>query len=87
MFGADINEVTTDRRLLASAQRLVVLADSSKFSKRGPVRLADVDQIDTLITDDGAPDDEVNAIRLRRRGRRRLRLTSCNHRQRKVCRR
>jgi DeoR/GlpR family transcriptional regulator of sugar metabolism len=65
MFGADINEVITDRRLLASAQRLVVLADSSKFSKRGPVRLADVDQIDTLITDDGAPEGEVDAIRAR----------------------
>ena len=65
MFGADINEVSTDRRLLASAQKLVVLADSSKFSKRGPVRLADVAQIDTLITDDGAPPADVTAIRAR----------------------
>jgi DeoR/GlpR family transcriptional regulator of sugar metabolism len=65
VFGADINEVSTDRRLLASAQKLVVLADSSKFSTRGPVRLADVDQIDTLLTDDGAPPADVAAIRAR----------------------
>lgn len=61
--GADFQEVGTDRRLLASGGRLVVLADASKFHQRGAVRLASVDAIDTLITDVEAPADAIESLR------------------------
>lgn len=63
IFGADVREASTDRRILRSVPRLVVLADASKFTQRGPVRLVGTDDIDTLVTDDGAPPAGVNTLR------------------------
>ena len=63
MSGANVTEAGTDRRMLQSAGSLVVLADSSKFGRRGPVRLASVDQISRLITDDEAPPDALDVLR------------------------
>lgn len=63
MSGANVTEAGTDRRMLASADQLVVLADSSKFTRRGPVRLAPVHQIGCLITDDEAPQAALDALR------------------------
>jgi DeoR/GlpR family transcriptional regulator of sugar metabolism len=39
-----------------------VLADGSKFRRRGPVRLASAAKISTLITDDSAPDRMLAAL-------------------------
>jgi DeoR/GlpR family transcriptional regulator of sugar metabolism len=64
--GANVTEAGTDRRMLQSADRLVVLADSSKFGRRGPVRLADVAQISCLVTDNEAPADAIAALRASR---------------------
>lgn len=62
LSGADVSEVTTDRSMLSSARALTVLADSSKFQQRGPVRLARVDQIGCLITDAGADEASVRGL-------------------------
>lgn len=61
--GAHIAEAETDRYLTEAASRLVVLADGSKFGRRGPVRIAAAMKISTLVTDAGAPDEEVQALR------------------------
>jgi DeoR/GlpR family transcriptional regulator of sugar metabolism len=66
MSASDVNEAGTDRRMLATANSLVLLADASKFGRRGPVRVASVEQISCLITDDAAPADDLD--RLRERG-------------------
>jgi DeoR/GlpR family transcriptional regulator of sugar metabolism len=63
--GANVTEAGTDRRMLQSADQLVVLVDSSKFGRRGPVRLADVEQISCLVTDDEAPEEAVATLRTR----------------------
>ena len=65
LSAADVSEAGTDRRLLAHASTLVALADSSKFGRRGPVRVADVEQIGTLVTDSAAPADALAALRMR----------------------
>jgi DeoR/GlpR family transcriptional regulator of sugar metabolism len=65
MSASNVNEAGTDRRMLASASSLVVLADSSKFGRRGPVRVATVEQISCLVTDEGAPAEALNALRRR----------------------
>ncbi|SHF55057.1 transcriptional regulator, DeoR family [Jatrophihabitans endophyticus] len=61
--GANVTEAGTDRRMLQSADKLVVLADSSKFGRRGPVRSARVDQISCLVTDGDAPAPALQAFR------------------------
>ena len=65
LSGANVTEAGTDRRMLAAAHTLVVLADCSKFARRGPVRLADVEQIDHLVTDGEAPPDALEQLRTR----------------------
>lgn len=60
---ANVSEAHTDRRLISAADQLMVVADSSKFARRGPVRLVGVDRIGCLITDDDAPVDALEALR------------------------
>ncbi|ALE04809.1 hypothetical protein AL755_03780 (plasmid) [Arthrobacter sp. ERGS1:01] len=62
IYGASVHEASTDRMLLRRLDSLVVLADGSKFTQRGPVRLAGVEQITTLITDSTAPTADVKAL-------------------------
>jgi len=60
--GAHVQEAGTDRSLLASARQVVCLIDSSKFGRRGPVRLADITGIDAVVTDGGADPTVVGAL-------------------------
>lgn len=52
--GAHVREAATDREFITGARRLVVLADGSKIGRIGPARLAEVDRVDVLVTDEGA---------------------------------
>jgi DeoR/GlpR family transcriptional regulator of sugar metabolism len=63
LTGADVREAGTDRRLLQGAECLIVLADSSKIGRRGPVRLARAESIDCLITDQGAAPSQIEELR------------------------
>jgi DeoR/GlpR family transcriptional regulator of sugar metabolism len=65
LTAADVNEAGTDRRILQRAGALVALMDSSKFGRRGPVRVADIEHLSCLITDDEAPTDALEHIRAR----------------------
>ncbi|MGA9860000.1 MAG: DeoR/GlpR family DNA-binding transcription regulator [Solirubrobacteraceae bacterium] len=62
LSAANVNEAGTDRRILQRAGSLVALMDSSKFGRRGPVRVADIEQLQCLITDDKAPADALATI-------------------------
>jgi DeoR/GlpR family transcriptional regulator of sugar metabolism len=46
-------EAETDQALIESAERLVVLADHTKWGVRGLSRITPLDRADVLITDDG----------------------------------
>jgi DeoR/GlpR family transcriptional regulator of sugar metabolism len=59
LTGASLAETSTDRAILETVERLTVLADHSKFQQRGPVRLAPVTRITTLVTDRHAPPADV----------------------------
>jgi DeoR/GlpR family transcriptional regulator of sugar metabolism len=45
-------EAETDRAIIAAADRLVVLADRSKWQERGLARIARLDEVDVLVTDE-----------------------------------
>jgi DeoR family fructose operon transcriptional repressor len=53
-------EATVKTAMVASAQRVIVLADSSKFERLTLVQFAKLDAIDTLVTD-AAPTGELAA--------------------------
>jgi DeoR family transcriptional regulator of aga operon len=63
LTGAHVMEADTDRSMLRAAPSVSVLADSSKFGLRGPVRIAGPHGITRLFTDADAPPDEVAALR------------------------
>jgi DeoR family ulaG and ulaABCDEF operon transcriptional repressor len=52
-----------ESKLLHRAQRLVVLADASKFETRGSMAVCPLSRVDTLITDDQAPEKALEVIR------------------------
>jgi DeoR family transcriptional regulator, aga operon transcriptional repressor len=47
-------EATLNQQMIRSAQRVIVLADSSKFGRRGFSRICGLSEIDMIITDDEA---------------------------------
>ena len=49
----DADEASINRKMLERASESVLLADSSKFGHRGPYRVANLEGISSIITDDG----------------------------------
>lgn len=56
--------VQLKRAMLASAERTVLLVDSSKFSTRAFYRIAQLDKIGEIITDDGLSPEEQEKVRM-----------------------
>ena len=63
LSGMNLGETQTDRALIAAAATLVVVADGSKLTQRGPVRLAPLSAISTLVTDRSADPASLERIR------------------------
>src|SRR4051794_1900312 len=55
-------EAHTDRALLAAADRVVVVADSSKLGRRAFARICDIRGITDLVTDSGARPEELAVL-------------------------
>lgn len=58
----DIREADLNKAMMRAAQKTIVLADSSKFGRRGFVKIADFDEIDMLITDSRLPDKAAASL-------------------------
>ena len=48
--------------MMRASQKVIVLADSSKFGKRGFAKIGDIEDIDMIITDSGVSPDVINQI-------------------------
>jgi DeoR family transcriptional regulator of aga operon len=55
-------EAHLNRQMIAASQKIIVLADSTKFGKRGFGRICGIDQIDHIITDSGISDQMVKSL-------------------------
>lgn len=53
---ATVEEAMLTSAMMATASQTVVLADSSKFGRRGYGKIGNIDDIDIIITDKGIPD-------------------------------
>jgi DeoR family glycerol-3-phosphate regulon repressor len=59
------DEVPTKRVIIAHAQRVLVLADSSKFDRSAPYRVCDLSDLDGIVTDAPLPaEGEWGALRM-----------------------
>lgn len=56
-------EAATNTAFVQAAARLVVLADHSKFNVRSLAAIAELSEVDTLITDDGASPETLATFR------------------------
>ena len=51
-----------NQQMMRASQKVIVLADSSKFGKRGFAKIGDIEDIDMIITDSGVSPDVINQI-------------------------
>ncbi|MBR5638763.1 MAG: DeoR/GlpR transcriptional regulator [Muribaculaceae bacterium] len=58
----DMREAELNQQMMRSAQKVIVLADSSKFGKRGFAKIGNIDDIDLIITDAGVSANVINQI-------------------------
>jgi len=61
----DLTEAQMDRLIVASAREVTVLADHTKFGRVTTVRVATLEQIRRVVTDDRTPADLLAALRER----------------------
>jgi DeoR/GlpR family transcriptional regulator of sugar metabolism len=47
----DMREAELNQKMIKAAQKTIVLADSCKFGRRGFAKIADMEDIDLIITD------------------------------------
>lgn len=59
---ATLEEAALTRKMMQSATKSIVLADSTKFCRRGFGRICRLSAIDMLITDDGLPQEAIRQI-------------------------
>lgn len=52
----NVDEAQVKRAAIGASQRRIVIADSSKLGKVAFAKLCDLDQIDVIVCDDGAPE-------------------------------
>ena len=50
-----VEEAELDRVMMNAAHKVIVLADSSKFMRRGFTKIADITDVDIIVTDSGIP--------------------------------
>jgi DeoR family fructose operon transcriptional repressor len=63
VFCATPYEAAMKKAMIDSAERVVLVSDSTKFSSNSMVKVCDLSRIDTLITDDGVPPERVREFK------------------------
>lgn len=59
----DLQDAAVKRRAIASAARVVAMVDASKFSRTAMAVVCPITALDIVVTDHGAPPEEVAALR------------------------
>jgi DeoR/GlpR family transcriptional regulator of sugar metabolism len=58
----NLSECETNRAMLECSDRLIVLADHTKWGARGLCTIAPLEQCDVLVTDQGMPRDALDTL-------------------------
>lgn len=58
----NLMEASLNQKMIRLAQTVVILADNSKFDRRGLGKICNLDQVDYIITDKGAPSATIARI-------------------------
>ncbi len=60
---SNLGEAHLNQVMIKSAQKVIVLTDSTKFGKRGFGKICDIAEVDQIITDTNAPASVVEQLR------------------------
>ena len=63
IFDFDLREVRVAQAIIKRARSIILVTDSIKFSRRAPIGLANLSQVDYLVTDNGIPRQAVQACK------------------------
>lgn len=58
----NLNESGLNQKMINIAQKVVIMADSTKFGRRGLSRICSLEQVQYIITDAGVPDAVVRLL-------------------------
>ena len=58
----NVNEAYLNRQMIAVSQRVIVLADSTKFGKKGFGKICGIEEVNQVITDSGIPEHFVRHL-------------------------
>jgi len=58
-----VMEAQLNRKMISAAQKTIILADSSKFGKRGFGRICGLEEVEQIITDKGISDHMVETLK------------------------
>ncbi|MDO5894269.1 DeoR/GlpR family DNA-binding transcription regulator [Agrobacterium sp. Azo12] len=59
---SDALVIQSEQKLMRQAEELIVMIDSSKFRKRSSLILCSLENVSTIITDEGVPDDAARMV-------------------------
>ena len=59
---SNLSEATLNQKMIETAQTIVVLADSTKFDKRGLGRICSLEQVQYIVTDNKVSEATIKAI-------------------------
>src|SRR5690606_29206727 len=59
---SNMMEAMLNKKMIAASQKTIVLADSSKFGKRGFGKICELDSIEQIITDTNVSDHTVKEL-------------------------
>jgi len=65
LMNDSVPEIVSDRALRRMARRCVVLADARKFDLVAPAYVFGLDEVDTIVTNDTARSETIDALRAR----------------------
>jgi len=58
-----VMEAQLNRKMIAAAQKTIILTDSSKFGKRGFGRICGLEEVDHIITDNGVSEHTLQQLK------------------------
>jgi DeoR family transcriptional regulator of aga operon len=59
---SNLTEATLNQKMLETSQNVVILADSTKFGRRGLGKICNLDDVDYIITDQGTSQKYITAL-------------------------
>lgn len=59
---SNITEATLNQKMLSTSQKVVILADSSKFGRRGLGKICNIEDVDYIITDNNTSEKYITAL-------------------------